>query len=795
MTPLRLIIAAVDRTAWLANGYSIDIEKVLSSETFHFAILDLDSTAGAYRPSVGDDIQLTRTDEGGDDIELLFGGEIATVVDEPIVDDSGTVTRIRCRDRMILADQVFLPPRTYASATVLEVFNAIVVEYLGPKGVVNISAVTGGPVLPELRIDDFVTSVRQVLDRISLQSGWPWRINGARWAGLDQPGDLPGPATLSDDGQSVLTDPPLRWEQEGLTHATRVWVQTAVPEAGPGPFVHTEVTFPPSGTSVVPVHVLPTEIRGGTTADAASGATSLSLDGLPHDASIRIGARFQIETHTTVYVLTGSTTTDADGAATVSLSAGLEKDVPSGTSVTFLRGAFVQLELNNVVTPMDGSPYVWEPIENAIVYPAGDLGGVLVRYRTWVLHPTMVREWDPVAQLPIGWFDYATVIDQLITEEEGHTDLETARTFAQAELAKRLTPPKRVTCTTRIPGHYPMLLVPMDFPDRLVVGDYLVAETRIRHSTIDENSDEQPLLYELVLWEGDSLGESWIQYFRGRNPSQGIRWGAVPPEMGMQWTTNVEYTAPAGAAAVSVTPSGTAWAYSAWVDVIASTAAASVLTAVHVVVAGVAVECEFQVGVGAAAAEVAIASVRSVYNSTVSSTGEHRFPIPIDAIPAAARVAIRMRKAGTNVTPWTFAIGYMEKPITGDLQVSVKPTVIAGAGAAATVVAWSTTAWVFGAWTQLIASASGDLVVVALALSGSNLELELEIGIGAAAAEVTLTTVRVFVSAANDGPGYLALPNPLTGIPSGARVAARMRKAGTSASGCSVALIYMVAPL
>ena len=121
------------------------------------------------------------------------------------------------------------------------------------------------------------------------------------------------------------------------------------------------------------------------------------------------------------------------------------------------------------------------------------------------------------------------MIDQQITEEEGHTELVEAGLFAQAELAKRLTPPKRVTCTTRIPGHYPLLTVPMDFPDRLVTGDYLVAETRIRHTTIDENSDEQPLFYELVLWEGDSLGESWIQYFRGRNPSQGIRWGACRP--------------------------------------------------------------------------------------------------------------------------------------------------------------------------------------------------------------------------------------------------------------------------
>ena len=46
----------------------------------------------------------------------------------------------------------------------------------------------------------------------------------------------------------------------------------------------------------------------------------------------------------------------------------LERDVPEGHSVTFLRGAFEQLELDGVVTPMTGT-YVWEPVENAIVYP------------------------------------------------------------------------------------------------------------------------------------------------------------------------------------------------------------------------------------------------------------------------------------------------------------------------------------------------------------------------------------------------------------------------------------------
>jgi hypothetical protein len=530
---LKLLIAGVDRTAWLANGYALDIEKVLSTETMHLSILDLETGAGAYRPSEGDDIVLTRVDDDGDDIELLFGGEIANVIDEPIIDDSGTVTRIRCRDRMALADQVFVDPRTYTTMTVCELFTTIIDEYLGPKGVTVISAPTGGPAVPQLTIEDPVTTVRQVLDRVTLQTGWPWRINGELAAGVIEPGDLVGPATLSDDGQSVLTDPPLRWEKQILTKATRVFVQTAVPESGPGPIEYTEDWTADGIASVVPVHVLPSEIRGSTTAEQATLDTTLALTGLPRNAAIRIGARLALDWHTQTYTLSAAATTNADGEVTVTLAEALERDVPEGHPVTFLPGGFVQLEINGVVTPMDGSPYVWEPITNSIVYPgvAFTLGDVIT-YRTWVLHPAFIREWDAVAQQSVGWFDFEHVVDQRITEEEGHTDLATARTFGQSELAKRFTPPKRVTCTTRIPGHYPLLEVPMNFPDRLVTGPYLVTETRIRHSNIDENGSVtndalQPLFYELVLWEGDSLGESWVQYFRGRNPSQGIRWGAV----------------------------------------------------------------------------------------------------------------------------------------------------------------------------------------------------------------------------------------------------------------------------
>jgi hypothetical protein len=530
---LKLLIAGIDRTAWLANGYNLDIEKVLSTETMHLSILDLETGVGAYRPAEGDDIVLTRVDDDGEDIELLYGGEIANVIDEPIIDDYGTVTRIRCRDRMALADQVFVDPRTYPTQTVCELFKTITDEYLGPKGVTVISAPTGGPAMPELRIEDPVTTVRQAHDRVTLQSGWPWRINGEFAAGVIEPGDLVGPSTLSDDGQSVLTDPPLRSEKELLRKATRIFVQTAVPEFGPGPIEHLQEWLADGALNYLPVRVMPSEMRGSTTAEQATLDTTLSLTGLPRNASIRIGARLALDWHTQVYSLAAAATTNADGEVTVTLLEALERDVPEGHPVTFRPGAFVEMTINGVVTPMDGAPYVWDPVGNAVVRPGSPFtAGQTIGLRQWVMHPTYVRAWDPAVQAATGTFDFAQIIDQRITEEEGHTDLDTAYAFGVAELAKRLTPPRRVTCTTRIPGHYPLLRVPMNFPDRGVVGDYLITETRIRLTNIDENGRvngdaEQPLFYELVLMEGDDLGESWVQYFRGRNPSQGIRWGAV----------------------------------------------------------------------------------------------------------------------------------------------------------------------------------------------------------------------------------------------------------------------------
>ena len=536
---VKLVIDGIDRTAWLANGYAIDIEKVLSQESMHLSILDLDSTASAYRPTVGQTIRFTRIDdsESALDIELLFGGIIMQVTDEPIIDDTGTVTRLRCRDWMYLADQIFLPTRIFDSTTAGEMFSTIVDTYLGPKGVtINTIPTGGGVIVPELRIEDPVTTIREALDRLTIASGYPWRMAeptvietpGEVWAAMVVPGTFDGPAPLADDGNSVLTDPPLRWEKELLTHATRVWVQTSTSETNSGPVEYTETWTADGVAAVVPVHVIPSEIRASTTAAAESFATSLALDGLPPNAMIRVGGLLAIDWHTQLYTVGATVTTDAEGKATITTLEAMERDVPEGHSVVFKPSAFVQLEINGVVTPMDGVPYVWEDHEHAIVYPGvAWTAGTTILYRTWGYHPFYVREWDPSAQLAVGWFDYGALVDQFVTDENGHTDLAEARAFAQAELARRLEPAKRVTCTTRIPGHYPLLTVPMNFPDRLVTGDYLITETRIRMSTIDETSDEQPLFYELVLMEGDALGESWIQYFRGRNPSQGIKWGPV----------------------------------------------------------------------------------------------------------------------------------------------------------------------------------------------------------------------------------------------------------------------------
>lgn len=268
--------------------------------------------------------------------------------------------------------------------------------------------------------------------------------------------------------------------------------------------------------------------------------------------------------------------------------------------------------------------------------------------------------------------------------------------------------------------------------------------------------------------------------------------------MSMQWSTNAQQVAPPGGTGVSVTPSGTAFANSSWVELTASVSAASVLTGIVVTPANVSVEFEVDIGTGAAASETPIATYRGATIDNIGGQAPLVFPIPIDNIASGARLSVRIRKSGTSTSAWGFAVTYLLKPITGTLLVTASPTLSAPAAAAGVSVV-SGTAWANGSWVTLIASTSSAIVLIAVQAKAPAgvAEWELDIGVGAAASEVVITTLRFNWNASGGGDGcplVLLLPAPLDNIATATRVSARAR-CSLSTKTVTVGLTYHAKPL
>ncbi len=197
---------------------SMSVEKVLSIETAGFDVYDPIKTTAAYRPQVGHEVTIYH---GSD---LLFGGEIVTVQDQRPAPDNrgGALTRVRCRGFDKFADERVVNKTFSAGQTVLAVANALVSQFLAPKGVTNISPTSGGPTLPELVFE--MRSLRSCLDELTTLSGYMWRINGLKQFAMHAPGAIAGPHPISDLTNTILGA--LDWERSILRRNTILWMRT-----------------------------------------------------------------------------------------------------------------------------------------------------------------------------------------------------------------------------------------------------------------------------------------------------------------------------------------------------------------------------------------------------------------------------------------------------------------------------------------------------------------------------------------------------------------------------------------
>ena len=267
--------------------------------------------------------------------------------------------------------------------------------------------------------------------------------------------------------------------------------------------------------------------------------------------------------------------------------------------------------------------------------------------------------------------------------------------------------------------------------------------------------------------------------------------------MVVEVTAELQRVAPAAANGVSITPSATPWADSAYAEVIASTGTA--ITVVGVIVnAGVAAEFELDIAKGAATSEAVVARVCNHIESLDGNDGYFcPINIPVDNIASGTRVSIRLRKSGTSVAVWRVKLVYYNT-VASTVGVTANVSALVPSAADGVSVTPSATPFANSAYGELSAALT-DIVCLGLAVNpGGTItaggdEFEVDIATGSATSEVVKGTLAgEWENFAEGGPMFLRFPIPVH-LSGTNRVACRMRKTGVAVTAWTFKLQYVSA--
>jgi hypothetical protein len=210
---------------------------------------------------------------------------------------------------------------------------------------------------------------------------------------------------------------------------------------------------------------------------------------------------------------------------------------------------------------------------------------------------------------------------------------------------------------------------------------------------------------------------------------------------------------------------------------------------------------QFAVAVGAAGAESIIGWFRFSKQAPSQNGGGQntvRSLVPIDAIPSGARIAVAAMRSGTGARNWTTGVRTLPKAfVGGTVTTTTNQTVIIPSAADGASITPSASTWADSAWAEVTAAAAADYYLNYLTLLTSNangFQLELDVGVGAAGNETVITTFKGGTTGGQEGhPSCWRLPHLLDAIPSGARVAVRLRKGDTDTTAYTQACLGVIA--
>lgn len=246
---------------------------------------------------------------------------------------------------------------------------------------------------------------------------------------------------------------------------------------------------------------------------------------------------------------------------------------------------------------------------------------------------------------------------------------------------------------------------------------------------------------------------------------------------------------PAAATPTIITPVNVAWNNGNWFQLIASTSNPIAVVGIMIFPGiSASIEGEIDIGKGAAASETVVATFPFMTESDVSAGWTQYLTVPVDNIAGSTRVAARIRKSGTSTTNWRVALGYIENYDASNKTAQI-PSALPSAAAGASITP-SGSNWGNSAYAQITASTASAIGITALIINAAVAgEYEIDIATGAAASEVVKYTIPETTTLA--GCQRIYLPHPLR-IPTGTRVAVRLRKPGTDTTAWTAKIEYIV---
>ncbi len=211
---LTLTINGTSRTANFDRDEEVSIDWPAGDRaTLRCSVRDTDSTASAYRPSVGQSIVLANG------ATTVFSGTILSVKDLPVAPPArGTLTQIDAVDLTEKCDRVRVTATYTAGQTLKTIVTSLVTTYLSGAGITVDAGMASGPTLQLQQFDN--ATVTDCLNHLATVTSYVWRIKPDGTLEFFSVGTKTASYSLTNSNGNTIG--PIPWSKTRGAYANRI---------------------------------------------------------------------------------------------------------------------------------------------------------------------------------------------------------------------------------------------------------------------------------------------------------------------------------------------------------------------------------------------------------------------------------------------------------------------------------------------------------------------------------------------------------------------------------------------